>query len=66
MNEMIAFYKQNPLAGKSNGGYAKKDEIIAPECHCYDNFNCCDCGGNDCGCRYCFSCNACDKCLSKE
>jgi len=28
MNEMIAFYKQNPLAGKSNGGYAKKDEII--------------------------------------
>lgn len=29
---------------------------------CYDRYNCCDCGGNDCGCAYCFSCNACDNC----
>lgn len=30
---------------------------------CGEAFNCCDCGGGDCGCRYCFSCNACDACL---
>lgn len=29
-------------------------------------FDCCDCGGNDCGCAYCFSCNACENCLKKE
>lgn len=29
---------------------------------CEDMFNCCDCGGNDCGCGYCWSCNACDNC----
>ena len=29
------------------------------------NFDCCDCGGNDCGCRYCFSCNACEHCKNK-
>lgn len=25
--------------------------------------DCCDCGGNECGCAYCFSCNACESCL---
>lgn len=29
---------------------------------CTEAFNCCDCGGNECGCAYCFSCNACDYC----
>jgi len=29
---------------------------------CSTLYNCCDCGGNDCGCRYCFSCNACSHC----
>jgi len=37
---------------------------------CTDLYNCCDCGANDeeggCGCRYCFSCNACSTCLSGE
>lgn len=33
---------------------------------CHDHYNCCDCGGNDCGCGYCFSCNACDYCKSGE
>lgn len=29
MNDTFhCFYKQNPLAGQLNGGYAKKDEII--------------------------------------
>jgi hypothetical protein len=29
---------------------------------CYYMYDCCDCGGNDCGCPYCWSCNACDNC----
>lgn len=33
---------------------------------CDGMYNCCDCGGNDCGCMYCWSCNACDTCLSSE
>ena len=33
---------------------------------CRDHYNCCDCGGSDCGCRYCFSCNACDYCKNGE
>lgn len=31
---------------------------------CYQMFNCCSCGGNNCGCRYCFDCNACDVCMN--
>ena len=31
-------------------------------CTCEDLFDCCDCGGVDCGCAYCWSCNACDVC----
>lgn len=34
---------------------------------CDDFYNCCSCGTEDqdngCGCRYCFSCNACEACL---
>lgn len=33
---------------------------------CDDLFNCCDCGGNDCGCPYCWSCNACEECLEES
>lgn len=37
---------------------------------CFTRFNCCTCGTKDqdngCGCRYCFSCNACDYCLNLE
>lgn len=33
---------------------------------CHSLYNCCDCGGNDCGCSYCFSCKACDVCLNEE
>ena len=36
------------------------------EWDCYELFNCCDCGGNNCGCQYCFSCNACDNCLEER
>ena len=30
--------------------------------HSEEHYNCCDCGGNDCGCAYCWSCNACEYC----
>lgn len=33
---------------------------------CTELFNCCDCGGSECGCRECFSCNACDHCLEES
>lgn len=33
---------------------------------CEDFYDCCDCGGNDCGCAYCWSCNACEECLSED
>lgn len=29
---------------------------------CFEIYNCCSCGGNGCGCAYCFDCNACDEC----
>lgn len=37
-------------------------EMGAAPHDCSSMFNCCDCGGNNCGCRYCWSCNACDTC----
>ena len=38
---------------------------------CSSALNCCDCGREDferdgCGCRYCYSCNACETCLSLD
>ena len=33
---------------------------------CHEFYNCCDCGGIDCGCEYCFSCNACDECIEEK
>jgi hypothetical protein len=32
------------------------------DCDCDNMYDCCDCGGADCGCRYCFSCNCCELC----
>ncbi|HAS5696685.1 hypothetical protein [Vibrio cholerae] len=29
---------------------------------CSEHYNCCNCGTGNCGCRYCFSCNACSFC----
>ena len=34
-------------------------------CNCDEWYNCCDCGGVDCGCAYCWSCNACEDCLNE-
>jgi hypothetical protein len=33
---------------------------------CEELYDCCDCGGNDCECPYCWSCNACDECCKLE
>jgi hypothetical protein len=33
---------------------------------CSDHYNCCNCGGESCGCAYCFSCHACDYCQHGE
>lgn len=33
---------------------------------CEDLYNCCDCGGVECGCPYCWSCNACDTCKDED
>lgn len=33
---------------------------------CSKMFDCCDCGGNNCGCSGCWSCNACDNCQGEE
>ena len=35
-------------------------------CDCDKIYTCCDCGGNDCGCAYCWSCNACDDCKEED
>lgn len=32
-------------------------------CNCERVYDCCDCGGYQCGCAYCWSCNACENCL---
>lgn len=36
------------------------------KCNCSYYYDCCDCGGYDCGCAYCWSCNACEDCLNDE
>ena len=36
-----------------------------PATTCERLFDCCSCGGHDCGCRYCFDCNACDACRNE-
>lgn len=33
---------------------------------CERLFDCCNCGGHDCGCRYCFPCNACPVCTGAD
>lgn len=33
---------------------------------CGDLFDCCSCGDSDCGCAYCFDCNACDSCKNDQ
>ena len=31
-----------------------------------DQFDCCNCGGEGCGCAYCWSCNACEICKGED
>lgn len=46
----------------NNEGCQLKDGNLT----CRNLFNCCDCGGEGCGCHYCFSCNACDYCYCMD
>jgi hypothetical protein len=45
------------------GDYKMNDDNL---CECSDHYDCCDCGGYECGCAYCFSCNACEYCLEDD
>ena len=42
------------------------NEEIKENCNCEKYYDCCDCGGNDCGCSYCWSCNAREDCLNED
>ena len=38
---------------------------MKPENTCEYYYDCCSCGGgSDCGCSYCWDCNACEDCLN--
>lgn len=58
--------KQTALAA-FEASKCKRKEYYNGHLHtCASIYNCCDCGGNNCGCAYCWSCNACEYCLSEE
>lgn len=40
--------------------------VVGCKKSCSDIYNCCDCGGDNCGCIYCWSCNACESCLNNN
>ena len=42
------------------------DRINENKYDCHALYNCCSCGGNNCGCAYCFDCNACEHCLNDD
>ena len=33
---------------------------------CSTLFNCCSCGGNGCGCAYCYDCHVCENCYEND
>ncbi len=51
---------------EKDGSRSDFDRLYYPPIECGDSYDCCDCGGNECGCSYCFSCNACEECLNEE
>jgi hypothetical protein len=63
-----SFFLNKGVFGTNLANLLGETHVIAPEnkCCCSGSFDCCDCGGNNCGCDYCFSCNACEECLSGE
>ena len=59
--------------GDNNNSICENSGIYGKDKHgkfltCSDMFNCCNCGKSEdgCGCKYCFSCNACSTCLNEE
>lgn len=41
------------------------DKLFHTGYSCSELYDCCNCGGSGCGCAYCFSCHACEYCLSE-
>lgn len=41
------------------------ERVLEGNSKCENIYDCCDCGGNECGCAYCWSCNACDTCRNQ-
>jgi hypothetical protein len=33
---------------------------------CGSLFNCCNCGGEECGCAYCYACRRCEACAAED
>lgn len=33
---------------------------------CSTSYSCCSCGNHNCGCAYCFDCNACEYCKNEN
>lgn len=54
-----------PTEGRMVKGICLQLDFAGSMC-CDDQYDCCNCGGNDCGCAYCFSCKACDVCKNNR
>lgn len=48
---------------KCENKYIENSKYVAT---CGNLYNCCNCGGEACGCAYCFSCQACEHCLDDD
>lgn len=46
----------------SDDPHAGDCEFLDGGATCQNFFDCCDCGGEECGCAYCWTCNACEAC----
>lgn len=61
-NTKIFFHNSYCIRAYDSRGTIMTDNVL----DCSVLFNCCSCGGNDCGCAYCFDCNACASCKEYE
>lgn len=56
----------NQKTGKTIKVDANCEYLNANGRDCTYMYDCCNCGGADCGCAYCFDCKACDHCKNAE
>lgn len=47
---------------KCQNAYTLRGRVVT----CGEQFDCCSCGGNECGCAYCFDCQACEFCIEED